>query len=52
MRRACSAYRVEKCKWKGFLWVKLKERGHFVYLSVDTRIILKYILKVWNRIRT
>jgi hypothetical protein len=32
----------------GFWWGELKDRDHFKDLSIDGRIILKYILKKQN----
>jgi hypothetical protein len=38
--------RVVKRSANRVWWVKLKEQGHFVNLSLDTKIIFTQILKV------
>ena len=35
--------------YTGFWWGKLRERGHFEDPGVDERIILRWILRTWDR---
>jgi hypothetical protein len=38
--------RGEACT--GFWWGNLRERGHWRYLDVDGRIILRWIFRKWD----
>ena len=45
---ACSTYGGERRHIEGFWWVNLSERDHLEELSIDERIILKWIFKNWD----
>jgi hypothetical protein len=48
MGRACGTYRKKRhAHW--LWWGKLKERDYLEDLGVDRRIILKLIVKKWDR---
>ena len=38
----------EREMYARFLWGNVKERGHYEYLGVDGRIILKWISRKWD----
>ena len=48
MGGVCSTYGGEICVYIGFWWGNLRERDHLGDPSLDGRIILRWIFRIWD----